>query len=155
MQFLLAALVIVGGFALARLFVVPAISPRPADLGVDSAGNLRPCPPTPNCVHTQADPADTEHFMPPIALAADTSPEQAQDRIRQIINDIDRSTIITDDERYLHAEVRSLLWGFVDDVEFYFADDAIHFRSGARLGRSDIGVNRQRMEAITERYGGQ
>ncbi|TVR21281.1 MAG: DUF1499 domain-containing protein [Anaerolineaceae bacterium] len=148
-------LVIVGGFALARFIVVPAISPRPADLGVGSAGDLRSCPSTPNCVHTQADPTDEDHFIPPIALDADTSPAQAQARIRQIVASMDRSTIITDDDRYLHVEFRSLLWGFIDDTEFYFADDAIHFRSGARLGRSDIGMNRQRMETIRERFGAQ
>jgi uncharacterized protein (DUF1499 family) len=38
----------------------------------------------------------------------------------------------------------------VDDVHFLFDDAAkeIHFRSASRLGRSDFGVNRKRMEEI-------
>jgi uncharacterized protein (DUF1499 family) len=40
--------------------------------------------------------------------------------------------------------------GFVDDLEFYFPreESVIHLRSAARLGESDLGVNRRRLEQI-------
>jgi hypothetical protein len=57
----------------------------------------------------------------------------------------------TDD--YLHVEFKSKLMGFVDDVEFYFPDSAvIHMRSASRVGYSDFGVNRRRLEKIRKRF---
>jgi len=46
------------------------------------------------------------------------------------------------------------LFRFVDDVEFYFEDQekVIQFRSSSRLGHSDLGVNRKRMETIREKF---
>jgi uncharacterized protein (DUF1499 family) len=43
-----------------------------------------------------------------------------------------------------------MIFRFVDDVEFYIDERAnlIHFRSASRLGYSDMGVNRKRMETI-------
>ena len=64
------------------------------------------------------------------------------------------SRIVTSDDRYLHVEFRSWVMGFVDDVEFLIDDtsSAIHFRSAARVGRSDLGVNRRRMKEIQEQF---
>ena len=61
-----------------------------------------------------------------------------------------RTKIVTENETYLYAEFASNLMGFVDDVEFYLDKTAgvIHVRSASRLGQSDLGVNRQRIEAI-------
>jgi uncharacterized protein (DUF1499 family) len=44
--------------------------------------------------------------------------------------------------------------GFVDDVEFYLDETSqvIHVRSASRLGQSDLGVNRQRIEAIRNKF---
>jgi uncharacterized protein (DUF1499 family) len=66
-----------------------------------------------------------------------------------------RATIVTAEPEYIYAEFRSRLLSFVDDVEFYLDDSAklIHFRSASRLGRGDLGVNRQRMEEIRQRFG--
>jgi uncharacterized protein (DUF1499 family) len=52
------------------------------------------------------------------------------------------------------VEFRSLMLGFVDDVEFMVDEpqQLIHFRSASRVGYSDLGVNRQRMEEIRRRY---
>jgi uncharacterized protein (DUF1499 family) len=43
--------------------------------------------------------------------------------------------------------------GFVDDVEFWFdpAAGVVQLRSASRVGRGDLGVNRQRIEAIRRR----
>ena len=65
-----------------------------------------------------------------------------------------RSRIVTSDQRYLHAEFRSLWLGFVDDVEFLADEtqDLLHFRSASRVGYSDLGVNRTRLEEITRQH---
>ena len=72
----------------------------------------------------------------------------------KIIDSLKRTKIITDTENYIHIEFRTALFKFVDDVEFFFNDSEklIHFRSAARLGYSDMGVNRKRMENITKLF---
>lgn len=141
-------LAVVGYFA-AVFVVIPAISPRPTNLGVTD-GALRPCPPSPNCVNSQA--TRPMHAIPPIPMNG--TPQEAQARIVSILNDLPRTEIITQRDGYIHAEAHSALMRFVDDVEFYFDADAglIHFRSSARFGYSDAGVNRRRMENISATY---
>ena len=70
--------------------------------------------------------------------------------LKLVIRSIPRSIIIKETNNYLYAEFTSKLMGFVDDVEFYFDDDGkfIQVRSASRLGESDLGVNRQRIEEI-------
>jgi uncharacterized protein (DUF1499 family) len=74
--------------------------------------------------------------------------------MRGIILSMPRAKIVSSSEDYIHAEFRSKLFRFVDDVEFYF--DAprklIDFRSASRVGHSDLGVNRKRMEEIREKF---
>jgi uncharacterized protein (DUF1499 family) len=61
-----------------------------------------------------------------------------------------RSNIVTVGDDYIHAEFTSAFFRFVDDVEFYFDSDAktIHMRSASRIGYSDFGVNRKRLDDI-------
>ena len=91
--------------------------------------------------------------MEPLPLV--DSPEESIEKLHSIITQMPRATIVSSAEKYLHAEVRSLLMGFVDDVEFLVDDTAgvIHFRSASRVGHSDMGVNRARMEEIASGFG--
>ncbi len=61
-----------------------------------------------------------------------------------------RVSIISEQADYLHAEARSLLFRFVDDIEFSLQAEKglIQVRSAARTGYSDFGVNRRRIERI-------
>jgi uncharacterized protein (DUF1499 family) len=70
--------------------------------------------------------------------------------LKTVIQNLERTKIITETENYLYAEFTSALMGFVDDVEFLLDDSAnvIHVRSASRLGQSDLGVNRKRIETI-------
>lgn len=118
---------------------------RPDFLGVKD-GILAPCPNSPNCVSTQS--IDPEHSIPPITYTS--SPEQAIANLKQVIQTQERAKIITEREDYLYVEFSSKLMGFVDDVEFYLNKDkgTIEMRSASRLGESDLGVNRQRLQSI-------
>ncbi|AFZ42682.1 hypothetical protein PCC7418_0452 [Halothece sp. PCC 7418] len=115
---------------------------RPTDLGV-KAGKLTPCPNTPNCVSSQS--SDAEHAIEPLPYAQITD-------IKRVVNNMERTTIIEETENYLYAEFKSKLMGFVDDVEFHKDDvnQVIHVRSASRLGKSDLGVNRKRVEEIRQ-----
>ncbi len=121
---------------------------RPTTLGV-KAGKLSPCPSSPNCVVSQGN-EDTEHAIAPLAYSGD--PAQAIAKLTVIIKAMPRTTIIESTDSYLYAEFASKLLGFVDDVEFYLdpAESVIQVRSASRLGQSDLGVNRKRVEAIRQ-----
>jgi len=121
------------------------MSKMPRNLGVTD-GKLAPCPTSPNCVSSQAD--DEKHRVAPLSLAG--TPAETMRRITSVLVETPRVSIITRTDNYLHAEFRSALFRFVDDVEVYIDEDegAIHFRSASRTGYSDFGVNRKRVEAL-------
>lgn len=116
-----------------------------------SAGRLSPCPRTPNCVSTQA-PAGSSKRMDPIPYTG--SLDRARAKLVEVLRNYPRTRLVREEPGYLKAECRSALFRFVDDVEFVFDDGAkrIHFRSASRLGRSDFGVNRKRMEEISAAF---
>ena len=112
---------------------------------------LKPCPNTPNCVSTLAQ--DEEHRIAPIAYFGPLS--EAKARLLETIQEMARTKIVEMDGDYIHVTFTSAIFRFVDDVEFVFDDSAkvIHFRSASRLGRSDLGANRRRMEQIRKAFG--
>ncbi len=118
---------------------------RPNNLGI-SNGKLAPCPNSPNCVSSQS--TDAAHKIAPLTFTS--TPEQAIANLKKIIQSLPRTQIITESPDYLYAEFKSALLGFVDDVEFYLDRNAnvIQVRSASRLGQSDLGVNRKRIETI-------
>ena len=121
---------------------------RPDNLGVHDA-RLAPPKRTPNNVNSQVDKnADTEHYIEPLRYTADA--RQAWAALRRVIDGMQRVKVIASDANYLYAEFTSKLMGFVDDTEFYLDERAgvIHVRSASRLGSSDFGVNRERIESI-------
>ena len=131
------------------LAILSALARRPAHLGI-AAGRLAPCPDSPNCVSTQA--TDREHHIEPIPF--DGPPESIIPRLEAAIASVPRMRIVTEQDGYLHAEATSLIFRFVDDVEFFVDRESrlIHFRSASRVGHSDLGVNRGRMERIRSEF---
>jgi len=121
---------------------------RPTDLGVNN-GRLKPAPQSPNAVSSQAE--DAQHRIAPLPYR--TTATQAKAALVKIIEAAPRTKIITQSADYLYAEYESALFGFVDDVEFYFEPDSklVQVRSASRVGRSDFGVNRARIEDIRRR----
>jgi uncharacterized protein (DUF1499 family) len=115
---------------------------RPDNLGVTN-GRLAPCRRTPNCVSSQSDPTDAEHYIAPIPFRGD-----AITAIRKAVESLPRTSIISATSNYLYAEFRSKLLGYVDDVEFFYDGSAIQVRSASRLGRRDFSVNRNRVEQL-------
>ncbi len=131
------------------LAVLSATARRPDNLGVKD-GLLAPCPDAPNCVSSQA--ADEAHRMDPIPFDGDA--DAALVRLKAVLAARPRTAIVDALGDYLHAECASLLFRFVDDLEFVVDRDekVIRFRSASRVGRSDLGVNRQRMEEIRKAF---
>jgi uncharacterized protein (DUF1499 family) len=120
---------------------------RPTNLGVND-GQLAACPSSPNCVSSQAPISDAEHSIAPLAYTGIAA--EALAKLKSVIQSQENAKIIESTDRYLYAEFTSKLMGFVDDVEFSVDDSAkvIQVRSASRLGQSDLGVNRKRVEEI-------
>jgi uncharacterized protein (DUF1499 family) len=122
---------------------------KPKNLGVKN-GKLTACPNSPNCVGSQE--TDAEHQIEPLTYTGNS--QEAFDRLKLIVRSLDKVEIVEDRSDYFYAEFTSKLMGFVDDVEFYLDETAqkIQVRSASRLGQSDLGVNRQRIETIRSKY---
>ncbi|MDF0668588.1 MAG: DUF1499 domain-containing protein [Nitrospira sp.] len=117
-----------------------------------SQRTLSPCPSSPNCVSTQA--TDEGHTIAPFLYTKARA--EAKEALKTVLTTLPRTKLVDEDESYLHYEFTSLLLRFVDDVEFLFDETTktIHFRSASRLGHSDLGVNRRRMEQVRALLGG-
>lgn len=130
------------------ILVMPLFScagTRPSSLGVKDA-RLAPCPSSPNCV--SSDDADAAHNIPALQLAVPAA--DAWRAVRSMVAGLPRTKIIAETDDYLHAECSSAFFGFVDDLELHLrpAEELIAMRSAARLGHSDLGVNRNRVESL-------
>lgn len=113
-------------------------------VSVAAAGPLADCPPTPNCVATGA--TDPDKRVP----AWRVDPSVAWEAIVARAGALVRSTVTERGDDYLHVEVRSALFGFVDDLELRLDRErgVVEVRSASRTGKWDLGVNRRRVESL-------
>ena len=121
-------------------------------IGLAETG-LRPCPGSPNCVSSQA--KDEGHFIEPLNYGIyGISPGAAHDILEKIVSSQDGASLVLAEPDYIHAEFRTKIFGFVDDVEFWFPrkQGLIHIRSASRLGYSDFGVNKKRVEMLRQMF---
>ncbi|WP_420935500.1 DUF1499 domain-containing protein [Alteromonas sp. A081] len=123
-------------------------SVTPPELGV-SGESLKDCPVTPNCISSMDNGSGD---MAPILF--DGSMATAKEKLLSIIRLLPRTTVVKERDNYVRVAFRSQLFGFVDDVEFLLSQaqsnkTKIDFRSASRLGLSDLGVNKARMEKVT------
>lgn len=120
---------------------------RPRNLGVRD-GELAACPNKPNCVNSRA--GDNRHAIEPFSVLDD--PASSMRRLQGILSSMPRVTVMEARPDYLYAECASRLLGFVDDLEFQLDGETIHLRCASRLGHSDLGVNRKRVERLRAIY---
>jgi uncharacterized protein (DUF1499 family) len=108
------------------------------------------CPKSPNCVSSLS-PAPKRYIAP---FRFDGSAETALEKILSIIKDNGRAQVVSTQGNYIKAEFRSLLFRFVDDVEFLIDDKEriIHVKSASRKGFYDFGVNRRRIEKLRRQF---
>lgn len=111
-------------------------------------GALAMCPDRPNCVCSQCT-ADPSHGMSPLVVDENFSLV----KLKAIVAVLERTVLLEETATYLHYTFASKWFGFKDDVEFLWLpqDRLLHFRSAARLGYRDFGVNRERMVMIQEK----
>ena len=78
------------------------------------------------------------------------SATEAWPQVQDAVSALPRVQIVKATDVYLHAECKSSLLGFVDDLELQLrpSEGLITIRSASRVGFSDLGVNRRRVERL-------
>jgi uncharacterized protein (DUF1499 family) len=114
-------------------------------------GQLQKCPDKPNCVCSELSD-DSEHFTPPLVISGSSTSETLKILIEIIIEL--KGEVQTVNETYVSATFSSPLFGFVDDLEMRVdgAKNIIHIRSASRVGYSDFGANKKRVELIKKMF---
>ncbi|MCA9193238.1 MAG: DUF1499 domain-containing protein [Planctomycetales bacterium] len=109
---------------------------------------IRDCPSTPNCVCSLAS-REAQRILP---LRLSTPDAKLIEKVASALNSMPGTRVECQTDYYLHVTFRTRWLGFVDDVEFIMdaPRNLVHLRSASRLGYSDLGVNRRRMNSITE-----
>lgn len=109
-------------------------------------GSLAKCSARPNCYcinYSYGDTASDTEKLHDIA-------SQHWKVLLEAVECFPRSTIVTAEDHYIHCESRSFYFGFIDDIELLHneQDSRICFRSESRVGYSDLGVNKRRIEKL-------
>ena len=107
---------------------------------------LASCPSSPNCV-CSTDTEDSHHIDP---LAVSGKPDAEWQTLRDILGADPSISIVASGDHYIRAEAQTRLMRFTDDVEFLLDREAgvINMRSASRVGYSDFGKNRRRLEGV-------
>ena len=139
-------LAIAGVVAVAAWYLKP--DPKPGPLGLDQ-GALRPCPESPNCVCSLASDG---HAVAAFQLAVPWV--DARGKIVSALSGMTGFKVVKVEDDYLHLECRTLLMRYVDDLELHWDAKAglLHVRSASRVGYSDLGANRKRVEAVRSNF---
>lgn len=114
-------------------------------------GKLASCPDSPNCVSTEFK-TDITHYAEPIDFSVD-NPSNTLADLKAVILEMGGS-IEAEEDLYLAATFTSSIFRFVDDFEIRIDSDQkrIHLRSASRVGYSDRGINRQRLERFKSKF---
>lgn len=119
----------------------------PAQVGLVD-GQLMACGQKPNCVSSSADPKSDFYIAP----LQSNNIEVIWDNLNILLGDMGYK-IVAGRSDYIHATATSSLMKFVDDMEFLLdkEEGKIHLRSLSRVGYSDLGANRKRINEIKKR----
>eukprot|EP00879_Flechtneria_rotunda_P001011 GHRR01001147.1.p1 GENE.GHRR01001147.1~~GHRR01001147.1.p1 ORF type:complete len:246 (+),score=60.54 GHRR01001147.1:40-777(+) len=142
---------------------------RPNGLGIKDYGSniktLSLCPPSPNCISTAEEINDPTHYVPAWTYNPEdgrgrknpASQDQAMAELAEVVSSVKpdkfEPKIIKHTKDYLYVEFQSPVFGFIDDVEFYFPPgkrSIVEYRSASRIGESDGNINRKRIKAIRQ-----
>jgi uncharacterized protein (DUF1499 family) len=127
--------------------------PHGMPMMVDGSPRFAPCPKRPNCVNSIFF-QDKAHYILPLSIMP-IGEKSRMDRLLEVINSFENIKVAEVDDNYLRVEFSSKLFGFIDDVEFLINDSHTDIRSASRVGYSDMGVNRRRVEEIRTRLAAQ
>ena len=115
----------------------------------NEASEFLDCPDSPNCVSSLA--KNPKHRVEPLRLIKD--PKTSWNIIKKTVASLPRTKIVSANNRNIRAECRSMVFRFADDLTLHLtlSNGIIHIRSASRIGYSDFGVNRRRVENLREK----
>lgn len=117
-------------------------------------GGLARCGDAPNCVSSTPGTEQAQHWIAPIAWPAGLAESERGAHVVAALEKLGgRVGNSATDATYYHAMFRSPLFGFVDDVEIINTPTQLEVRSASRVGHSDLGVNRERIESLRQLLG--
>ena len=120
-----------------------------ADRHNSKSSGFLDCPDTPNCVSSLA--KNPKYRVEPFKLKKDYKTGWAI--VQRSVGSLPRTKIVSADNSDIHAECRSMIFRFVDDLTLHLnpSNGIIHIRSASRTGYSDLGVNRRRVESLRKK----
>ncbi|WP_417880203.1 DUF1499 domain-containing protein [Vibrio sp.] len=104
------------------------------------------CSSKPNCVSTQE--LRSDYQVAPFELISEAT---TINEIEQVALTLKRSKTVNKTDESLHLESTSLIFRFVDDLHIVKQGSLLQVRSKSRVGYSDFGVNKSRVEALREK----
>ena len=127
------------------VYFVSCAGSVPDSIGIRN-NKLAECPDSPNCVSSQSE--KESHFM--TSWKYKDSMDLVYNEMIEFFKKKNDVKIIETRKNYIWLTFTIPVMGFVDDVEFYFPENekVIHFRSASRVGYSDLGVNKNRMNQL-------
>ncbi len=136
-----------------KFFTLASESKKAPDtIGIEN-DMLRKCGSKPNCVSSMDSRED--HFIAPLKFSESFETRRSTfAKLKEIVLTIPGYSLESESENYLHFTEKTKIFGFVDDLELHLSSDleSIAVRSASRVGTSDLGVNRKRVEDIRERF---
>ena len=148
---LIRVVIVVGGLGLLVVIALALSSAqgrKAPSLGVTDA-RLSECPGTSNCVSSQA--TNPMQHVESLKLNG----PRAMARLRAALEELPRTRVVEARDGYLRVECRTLVFRWTDDLELWQDHEAgvVHVRSASRVGSSDLGANRRRVELLRSRIG--
>lgn len=142
-----------GLLAVAGILLMPAAhaqSKAPGQSGLSQAAppsQVPPCSWTPNCVSSNGKPGESKYFAPLRPKAGEKEPMR---RLKGLVSSLPGAKLVVEQPFLLRYEFTTERMKFIDDVQFTFipATGLIEVRSASRVGISDFGVNRDRMDKV-------
>jgi uncharacterized protein (DUF1499 family) len=126
----------------ARAFIA-ATADQPAHGAFTATAPRGGCPTTPNCVSSYA--TEAPWAVEPLACDAPTGTALAV--VHDAVLGLDRVDVVERGRRYV---VRTRVLRFPDDLLVEPSERGLEVLSASRLGASDLGVNRARVESLRD-----
>ena len=118
--------------------------------GLDETGQFFPCPSAPRCVSSQR--AAEDRIVAPLVLRNES--EQVWQTLIAVLADWPRTEVVEQQGGYVRAEIVSPWRFYTDDVELNRRDNGVEvdIRSTGRIGYYDFNVNRERVDALRQKW---
>ena len=139
-------------FVIGSLFLIMTLwgcSGNPTEHHESNSSGLLDCPDTPNRVSSLA--KNPKYRVEPFKLIR--NPKTSWNIVHKTVVSLPRTKVVSADNSDIHAECRSMIFRFVDDLTLHLTPSTgiIHIRSASRIGYSDLGVNRRRFETLRKK----